>query len=185
MKLAVEVGGRSWIIEIRRGPAGDVVTVDGRTVEIDVVEGERFWSMLVEPADAAPPDAAAGFGRPLRSYQVAFAEEPGGVTMVHVNGRAIPAVVTGAGHFGAAARRARAVPAGADGPQPLRAPMAGRIVKLLARPGEQVVARQGLVVIEAMKMENELRSPKAGTVKDITVAEGASVEAGAVLAIVE
>jgi biotin carboxyl carrier protein len=63
--------------------------------------------------------------------------------------------------------------------------MPGRVVKLLARPGQAVVARQGIVVIEAMKMENELRSPKAGTVREITVAEGASVEAGAVLAIVE
>jgi biotin carboxyl carrier protein len=169
VKLAVEVGGRSWTIEIRRGAAGEVVTVDGRALDIDVVEGERSWSMLI--------------GR--RSYQVAFAEEPGGVTMVHVDGRAIPVVVTGAGHFGAAARRARGVPPGADGPQPLRAPMPGRVVKLLARPGQAVVARQGIVVIEAMKMENELRSPKAGTVREITVAEGASVEAGAVLAIVE
>ncbi|MGE0447434.1 MAG: biotin/lipoyl-containing protein [Vicinamibacterales bacterium] len=169
MKLAVEVGGRSRTVEIRRGNGSEVIEVDGRRVEIDLVEGDHGWSMLL--------------GR--NSYQVACADEAGGVTMVHVNGRAIPAVVTGAGHFGAAARRARGVPAGGDGPQRLVAPMPGRIVKLLAQPGEDVAARQGIVVIEAMKMENELRSPKAGTVREITVKEGASVEAGAVLAIVE
>ena len=51
--------------------------------------------------------------------------------------------------------------------------------------GDQVAARQGVVVVEAMKMENELRSPKAGAVTDVKVAEGASVEAGAALVVIE
>jgi biotin carboxyl carrier protein len=63
--------------------------------------------------------------------------------------------------------------------------MPGRIVRLLVKPGDQVEARQGLVVIEAMKMENELRSPKAGTIKDVAVAEGDSVVAGRLLVVVE
>ena len=48
-----------------------------------------------------------------------------------------------------------------------------------------MTARQGLVIVEAMKMENELRSPKAGTISEVRVQEGASVEAGAILVIVE
>ena len=63
--------------------------------------------------------------------------------------------------------------------------MPGRVVRVLVEPGEDVVARQGVVVVEAMKMENELRSPKAGRVKDVSVSPGVSVEAGRVLVTIE
>ena len=72
-----------------------------------------------------------------------------------------------------------------DGPVRIVAPMAGRVVKVLVTPGDRVTARQGLVVVEAMKMENELRAPRDGTVADVRAAEGASVEANAVLVVVE
>jgi biotin carboxyl carrier protein len=65
------------------------------------------------------------------------------------------------------------------------APMPGRVVKVLVEPGMAVEARQGVVVVEAMKMENELRAPHAGTVREVRVAEGASVEANAVLVVIE
>ena len=170
MKLSAEAGGCVRIIEIRHGRKGYEVTVDGRPVAIDVAAaGQRYWSLLVGGT----------------SYELSFGEESGGITMVHVNGHAIPVVVSGGGHFGTAARRARAIPAGADGPQPLTAPMPGRVVKWLVRAGDRVEVRQGLVVIEAMKMENELRSPKTGTVTETRVPEGTSVEAGATLAVVE
>jgi biotin carboxyl carrier protein len=63
--------------------------------------------------------------------------------------------------------------------------MPGRVVRVLVSPGDAVQARQGVVVVEAMKMENELRAPKAGTVREVNVAVGASVEAGRVLVVVE
>jgi biotin carboxyl carrier protein len=63
--------------------------------------------------------------------------------------------------------------------------MPGRVVKLLVAPGTVVEARQGIVVVEAMKMENELRAPRAGVVREVRVAEGASVEAQAVLVVIE
>jgi len=59
--------------------------------------------------------------------------------------------------------------------------MPGKVVRVLVGAGETVAARQGLVVVEAMKMENELRAPRAGTVRDVRAVEGASVEAGALL----
>jgi biotin carboxyl carrier protein len=62
--------------------------------------------------------------------------------------------------------------------------MPGRIAKVLVKVGDVVAARQGLVVVEAMKMENELRSPRAGTVVDVRVAEGARVESQALLVVV-
>jgi biotin carboxyl carrier protein len=59
--------------------------------------------------------------------------------------------------------------------------MPGRVVRVLVGPGDEVAVRQPLVVVEAMKMENELRSPKAGIVKEVTVSAGMSVDAGRVL----
>ena len=82
-------------------------------------------------------------------------------------------------------RSRRAAGGGVEGPQKLHAPMPGKIVRVLAPVGTTVAAGQGVMVIEAMKMQNELKSPKAGIVKQIVVGEGASVGAGEVLAIVE
>jgi biotin carboxyl carrier protein len=69
----------------------------------------------------------------------------------------------------------------AAGPAPLVAPMPGLIVRINVGPGDQVQTGQGLVVMEAMKMENELRATSTGTVKAVLVAVGAPVEKGAVL----
>jgi biotin carboxyl carrier protein len=63
--------------------------------------------------------------------------------------------------------------------------MPGRVVKLLVRVGDEVGARQGVVVVEAMKMENELRAPRDGRVVEVRVTEGASVDANAVLVVIE
>jgi biotin carboxyl carrier protein len=71
--------------------------------------------------------------------------------------------------------------AGPSGPAPLVAPMPGLIVRVNAQPGDEVVAGQGLVVMEAMKMENELRAPAAGRVRAILAGPGTAVEKGAVL----
>jgi biotin carboxyl carrier protein len=68
------------------------------------------------------------------------------------------------------------------GPVTLRSPIPGRVAKLLAKPGDKVAAGQTLIVLEAMKMENELRAPRAGTLSELRCAEGAPVEAGQDLA---
>ena len=65
------------------------------------------------------------------------------------------------------------------------APMPGKVVRVLVAPGAQVTEGQGLVVVEAMKMENELKSPKAGTVIEVFAKEGSAVEANAKLLTVE
>ena len=74
---------------------------------------------------------------------------------------------------------------GRAGRSGVTAPMPGKIVKVLVKPGDAVAARQGLVVIEAMKMENELRASRDGQVKDVHVAEGDLVEAGRLLTVIE
>ena len=63
--------------------------------------------------------------------------------------------------------------------------MPGKIVRVLVKSGDQVKAKQGLVVVEAMKMENELRAARDGRVRELAVTEGQSVDAGAVLLTVD
>jgi biotin carboxyl carrier protein len=71
------------------------------------------------------------------------------------------------------------------GTRKLVAPMPGKVVRILAQANTEVEAGQGVIVVEAMKMQNELKSPKKGMVQKILAAEGATVNAGEVLAIVE
>ena len=66
----------------------------------------------------------------------------------------------------------------AEGPQEIVAPMPGRIVRVLVAENQEVSREQGLVVIEAMKMQNELRAPRGGRVEKVYVEEGTGVEAG-------
>jgi biotin carboxyl carrier protein len=73
----------------------------------------------------------------------------------------------------------------AEGRQTLRAAMPGKIVRVLVKEGDHVVMGQGVMVVEAMKMQNEVKSPKAGCVVSVTAKQGAAVSAGAVLAVVE
>jgi biotin carboxyl carrier protein len=126
---------------------------------------------------------ASGFSR--KSYEITFDLAPGGELIVHVNGVAVPLTVIEPGPPKPGAKGARRGRRGeADsGPRAIVAPMPGRIVRVLVKPEEAVVARQPLVVVEAMKMENELRAPRAGTIAEVRVAEGASVEANTVLVV--
>lgn len=72
-----------------------------------------------------------------------------------------------------------------SGSQQVAAPMPGKVVCVLVSPGLHVAAGQGLIVVEAMKMQNEIKSPKAGTVQSISVREGQTVAAGEALMIIE
>jgi biotin carboxyl carrier protein len=72
-----------------------------------------------------------------------------------------------------------------QGPKKITAPMPGKIVRLLVHEGDEVEVGGGVAVVEAMKMQNEIKSPKKGIVRKILVGEGAAVNAGEVLAIVE
>lgn len=82
--------------------------------------------------------------------------------------------------------RTRGAGAGStEGPQKILAPMPGKVVRIIVPEGEAVEAGKGVVVVEAMKMQNELKSPKAGKVQKMLVDEGATVNAGDTLAIIE
>lgn len=82
-------------------------------------------------------------------------------------------------------RRIRRSQAGAEGQGKVVAPMPGRVVRVLVSAGDAVEAGQGIAVVEAMKMQNEMKAPKAGIVAALTAREGAAVSAGEVLAVIE
>jgi biotin carboxyl carrier protein len=69
--------------------------------------------------------------------------------------------------------------------QAIKAPMPGRVVRVLVAVGDHVIAKQPVVVVEAMKMENELRTPRDGVVKEVLAIAGAAVDSGAVLVVIE
>ena len=172
MILEVEIDGRRRRVELERSPGGWVASLDGRSVPVDAVQiqiGEG-WSLLVGAPSAR------------RSYEAVVADGARGAATVYVDGHAIEARVIDPRRF---VRRGRDTVAGDAALRPITAPMPGRIVKVLVQPGDHVVARQGLVVVEAMKMENELRAPAEAVVREVRAAEGSSVEAGAVLVVLE
>jgi biotin carboxyl carrier protein len=171
MTFDIDVNGQSRIVSIERAAAGRYrLVVDGHPTEVDAARVGAFGlSLLLDGATASS-----------REVQVAPTGSPGEV-LVWFDGRSVPATINGrrTGRGGAD------VGAGARGDQAVVAPMPGRVVRVLVAAGDQVTARQPVVVVEAMKMENELRSPKAGTVTQVTAAEGMSVEAGAALLVIE
>ena len=162
MKYVVDVAGRSVEVELD----GDRVRVDGTDVVASLVElagtpvalltlGDTVQRIVVT-RDSARGRYALSLGG--RRYDVEALDE---------RTRAIRQLSGGA--------------AGPKGPAPLVAPMPGLIVRVNVEVGASVQPGQGLVVMEAMKMENELRAVSAGTVKALRAVPGTAVERGAVL----
>jgi biotin carboxyl carrier protein len=165
VRFEVEAGGQARAVEVAADGDSWRVTIDGRAHRASMVRAGERWSLLVG----------------ARSYDVMFEPTGGGAWQVHVNGRAVPAGLRTSMHR----QRGRLGGHGAAADGRVLAPMPGRVVKVLVAPGMAVEAKQGVVVVEAMKMENELRAPRAGTVREVRVAEGASVEAQTVLVVIE
>ena len=172
MTFEIEVNGRSRSVSIERvGSDGRFrVTVDGEPALVDARRTGTYGVTLLFP-EAAQQSASV-------------AVVPGsaqGELLAYVGGRIAPVAVN-ARRTGRGAADAGGAP---HGEQRIAAPMPGRVIRVLVAPGDAVEARQPVVVVEAMKMENELRSPKSGVVKEVAVAPGTSVEAGRVLVIID
>src|SRR5258708_442748 len=171
MTFEIELNGRGRTVSIERaGHARYRVTVDGVTALVDARRsGESGVSLLF------PDQAHEGV-----SVQFAAGQAPGAM-LAYLGGRNVAVSVNGRRTGRAAAESG----AGAHGEQNVVAPMPGRVLRVLVAAGDEVERRQPVVVVEAMKMENELRSPKSGRVKDVSVTPGTSVEAGRVLVVIE
>jgi multidrug efflux pump subunit AcrA (membrane-fusion protein) len=181
MTFEVTVEGRTRTVSIDRSDRSGRfrVTLDGEPHLLDLARaGEFGLSILAVPFSGGEgPQKVTVPG----SWDVQLI--PGSVRgelLVSLRGRTASVAINGrrTGHSADAAVHAH-------GEVHITAPMPGRVVRLLVAPGDEIAVRQGVVVVEAMKMENELRAPRAGRVKEVSVAPGTSVEAGRVLAIIE
>jgi len=160
------------------------IAIDGKNYRLDLNQVEGRWSCRLDgreievDAVLARPDVLSLRIR-NKAYEVKC-ERVGSDLHLWV----------GSARFGVEVRdprslRARVRAVDEHGPRKLTAPMPGKVVRILVSAGAEVEAGAGVLVVDAMKMQNEVKSPKKGTIQKILVAEGAAVNAGDVLAIVE
>jgi biotin carboxyl carrier protein len=163
MKFEVAINNTRRIVELERHGNGWRISLDGEVADADAVEiAPNVFSVLLNG----------------KSYEIRVTPTPGG-TLTLQNGRhEFTAEVTDPRAW--RGRRHGALEA--EGRQQILAPMPGKIIRVLVQAGQKVEAGQGLLVVEAMKMQNEIRSPKSGVVERLLVKEGQPVNAGEVLA---
>jgi biotin carboxyl carrier protein len=164
MTYDITIEGKAYRLELNRVDDGWLCRLGGRAVEIDAVLARRDVISLIIDGKA---------------YEVKREQTP---TDMHLW---LGSVRYAAQVLDPRSLRSRAGADGGQGPRKLIAPMPGKIVRVLVKENSEVDAGQGLLVVEAMKMQNEIKSPKKGIVRKIVAAAGESVSAGDILAVVE
>jgi biotin carboxyl carrier protein len=161
----VNIGGTNYRLEVNRTPSGWRCSLNGRPVQVDAaLICPGVLSLLIE-------------------HQVYEVKRERVGSEIHL--------WVGNQRYAAGLRDPRSLRNFKDGAgrqqgsSKLTAPMPGKVVRLLVNERDQVETGQGVLVVEAMKMQNEIKSPKKGIVQKLAAAEGSSVNAGDVLAIVE
>jgi biotin carboxyl carrier protein len=174
MTLWLDINGRLRKVELpnsakQEAPTGEMTClVDGRPIKINA---QTLAPGILSLLTADPP---------TRQFRCILDTSSEGDAVL-INGRRIPFTLDDPRSL----RTRRNAAAGTDGPKAIKAPMSGRIVRVLVNIGDEVTAQQGLIVIEAMKMQNELKSPKAGRIVRVAAREGETVQSGDILVIVE
>ena len=168
MKLTAEIEGQSHELNVRQEGSRVTAEVDGRAYELEaravqagvylLVAGGRVYECRVDHPEKKREAAEVTVGG--RAYAVTLADT-----------KRLRSEAAAGGH--------------AHGASEIVAPMPGKVVRVLVEAGAEVEAGAGVVVVEAMKMQNEMKSPKAGRVASLKVSEGATVNAGDVLAVIE
>jgi biotin carboxyl carrier protein len=168
VKYQATLAKESHDIEVKdRGDGLYEVVLDGEKHVVDALQMDHgAVSVIIDRA----------------SYSIEFEDIGDGALNVLVRGQIFPVDLLDERRLRMRAASGRFA---VEGPQTINAPMPGKVVKILCKVGDEVKEGQGLVVVEAMKMENELASPKDGVIKEITAVENASVESGAKLIVVE
>lgn len=173
MHYEVNIGGKSYRFDLERDNGLQNhwrCLLNGREMALDVIQvTENLLSIVIG-------------GRSFEVRREAAKHENGtDEEQVFVRGKLYQIAIRDARSL-----RSRRRSAAADaGPLRLRASMPGKVVRVLANKGDSIQAGNGILVIEAMKMQNEVRSPKDGTVKELHAHEGMNVNAGDVLAVLE
>jgi biotin carboxyl carrier protein len=164
MKYEVEIRGRQVTIEFEQRNGRVQARVGPRDYDLEVV---------------SPEEGVYTFLAGDRVYEArVWAPEPTSLS-VTIGGHLFSTSIIDRKH------RRSTIEHGIEGRQNLVAPMPGKVVRVLLRAGDEVTLGQGVVVVEAMKMQNEIKSPKSGRVIEVRVIEGATVNANQVLAVVE
>ncbi|MEK6320745.1 MAG: biotin/lipoyl-containing protein [Acidobacteriota bacterium] len=164
MKYEVEVQGREVSIELEERNGRVQARIGSRDYDLEVV---------------SPEEGVYTFLAGDRVYEAnVWASEPDSLR-VKIGGHLFSTKIIDRKH------RRPTIEHGTEGRQNLIAPMPGKVVRVLLGPGDEVRTGQGVVVVEAMKMQNEIKSPKSGHIVEVRVIEGATVNANQVLAVVE
>ena len=168
MKFHAQIGDEHIEVEIKREGTQLTAVVDGRSYELEASEPEPGVFLFnhngnIYEATVSQSVAAGG------PSHVRIGSNEFDVRLID------PKRLRGSGSDAAHA----------DGLVEIKSAMPGKVVRVLLEAGAEVEAGTGIVVVEAMKMQNELKAPKAGTIKEIRVKEGAAVGAGDILATIE
>ncbi len=165
IQLTTPAGKTRRTVELERESELWKISLDGQPVHCDAVQiNPHTFSLLLEG----------------QSYEVHIRQSPDGSLKLQTAQQEFTAEISDPRSW--RGRKHSALEA--EGRQQVLAPMPGKVVRVLVQAGEKVEAGQGLLVVEAMKMQNEIRSPKGGTVERLHVQEGQPVNAGEVLCIV-
>ena len=163
VKFCARTGGRLLEVSVVRRDGRYVVEIDGQRHVVDAYELEgNFYSILNDG----------------RSYEVSVQTERDGYRVRHGAAEQLVSLSD-------PGRRAREAGRLEDGPEEIVSLMPGKVVRVLVAEGDSVAAGQGLLVIEAMKMENEIVATRGGRVSSLRVEAGQVVQGGAVLAVID
>jgi biotin carboxyl carrier protein len=164
MKIDITIHGVQRIVEVTHPGDRPRWTIDGQSVEADIVQvSPGIYSVLI---DGESIDVRVEGNR--------------SALRVVVDDREYLASIENPREL----KKNRAGAAEAAGRQSIVAPMAGKIIAALVKVGDAVQGGQGLLIVEAMKMQNEIRSPKSGQVERIAVVEGQTVNSGDVVIVI-
>jgi biotin carboxyl carrier protein len=164
MKIRIAIQGTQRTVELTHPGDRPRWEIDGQRLEADAVEvSPGIYSVLI---DGKSIEVRVEANRPeLR---------------VVANGKEYLASIENLREL----KKNRAGTAQLEGRQNVLAPMAGKVIRSLVKAGDEVQSGQGLVIVEAMKMQNEIRSPKTGKIERVTVAEGQAVNPGDIVVVV-
>lgn len=168
MKLVADISGEKHDVDVRREGNTVFAEIDGRRYEVEASEPEPNVFLLKS-------------GNKIFEAFVSRANNTADPVMVHIGGREVEIAVSDP-------KRLRGSGGGTDhagGAAEIKTAMPGKVVRILVATGDTVQKGDGVIVVEAMKMQNEMKSPKDGVVKDLKVTEGDTVGAGDVLVVIE
>ncbi len=169
MKLTAELNNEKYEVEIMRGDGLNLTAeIDGRAYELEASEPEpnvylfkhqnKIYQIFVSPNGKSGEPFAVNVGN--QNYEIKIYD---------------PKRLRGSGAVGGQT----------TGASEIKTAMPGKVVRVLAEVGAEIKQGDGVIIVEAMKMQNEMKSPKDGVIREIRFAEGATVNAGDVLAVIE